>query len=206
MKYLWLVAIGISTIDAKAQTVTGVKVSVTADSAATAREKALDQGHELAFQKLLKENFPESSALLPSHDTIMNMVTDFSIDREKTTPTSYAASLTFQFDSPQVQAWVQKQDQPSSREISSSPYSFEDGKILKIEGYYGTFSEWQNIKKALEGIAEIQKVVVLALSPQSANLEVVYGGNIEKLQQDLLLKGFLLSSREGIWKISTNGI
>lgn len=87
-------------------TVADVKVSVTADSAAVARDKALDQAHALAFQKLLKENFPEESKNPPSTDVIMNMVTDFSIDREKTTPKSYTASFTFQFDASQLLGWV----------------------------------------------------------------------------------------------------
>ncbi len=203
MNYLWLIAIGVGTFDAQAQTVTGVKVSVTADSAATAREKALDQAHDLAFQKLLKENFSEVATPLPSHDTVMNMVRDFSIDREKTTPTSYTASLTFQFDAPQVQAWMQKQDQPSFPTLHSTQHSSKNQKTLKIESSYKTLSEWQDIKKKLEGSPEVQKVVVLAFSPQSAHLDVILGGDIEKLQQDLLLKGWLLSSGKEGWKISS---
>ena len=63
MKPLWFLILCLFIECAKAQiiTVADVKVSVTADSAAVARDKALDQAHVLAFQKLLKENFPEES-------------------------------------------------------------------------------------------------------------------------------------------------
>ncbi|HUX79914.1 MAG TPA: hypothetical protein VMW10_09260 [Alphaproteobacteria bacterium] len=202
MKCVW-VFLGLLLVDnarAEVMTVTNVKVSVTADSAATAREKALDRAHDLAFQKLLDESFLENSGSLPPHDAVMNMVSDFSIDREKTTPTSYAASLTFQFDSPQVQAWLQQQ----SNVTPLSPQTSGKEKLFIMKASYTTLSEWQNIKKALETFPEVKKVTVLAFSPRDANVEITYGGSIEKLQQNLLQKGYLFSPDEKGWTITSN--
>jgi hypothetical protein len=207
MKYLWifLALLGIECVKADVMTVANVKISVTADSSAVAREKALDRAHDLAFQKLLNESFPEKSGPLPPHDTVMNMVTDFSIDREKTTPTSYTASLTFQFDGPKIQTWLRHQGQSSPKEAFSVPHLSGRGSPLKMKASYTSLVDWQNVKKALETLSGVQKVIVLAFSLHKANMEVVYDGSLEKLQQHLLKKGYLLSPHEEGWIISSNG-
>ncbi|OJW54067.1 MAG: hypothetical protein BGO67_08370 [Alphaproteobacteria bacterium 41-28] len=207
MKYLW-VFVALQFIDyAKAEviTVTNVKVSVTDDSSATAREKALERAHDLAFQKLLNESFPEKASPLPPHDRVMNMVTDFSIDREKTTPTSYTASLTFQFDGSQVQTWLQQKGQTSPKEAFSVEQSSARGKPLKMYISYTSLIQWQDVKKVLETFPGVQKFTVLAFSLQNARVEVAYCGSLEKLQQHLLQKGYLLSPQEEGWIISSNG-
>ncbi len=207
MKYLWILVIFLFMQNAKAQVmiVQNVRVSVTADSAATAREQALDRAHDLAFQKLLNENFPEKSGPLPSHDAAMNMVIDFSIDREKTTPTSYTASLTFQFNASQVHSWLQQQDHSSLQEASPVSQRSGEGRILQMKASYSSLPEWQNVKRALESIPGVNKVTILSISLQNANIEVVYGGNLEKLQQYLLKKECLLSSQKEGWMISSKG-
>jgi hypothetical protein len=205
MKTIWIFAFCFFTSLAHAHviTVTGIKVTVTADSAAAAREKALDQAHELALQKVLSENFPESSQGLPPHDTIVNMVNDFSIEREKTTPKSYTASLTFQFDSAQIESWLHKgnSSNPTVSESSSPPIGENS---LKILASYSTLPEWLHIKKTLETAPGAEKVNVLSLSPQSATIQLSYRGQTEKLQQHLLQQDLLLSPQEGSWLISSN--
>jgi len=211
MKYLWaLLAFFImQPANAKIIIVGDVKVSVRADSAAAAREQALDQAHQLAFQKLLSEHFPERAGPLPSQDVLKDMVSDFSIDREKTTPTSYTASLTFQFDEPQVVNWVQRiqTHQPNQHGPSSSPFlpqPKEERKPLIIAVSYGNHAEWQHIKKTLETFPGVQKLSVFTLSPKNAKLEIIYRGSIDTLMQGLLQKNILLSQQEDGWMISSN--
>lgn len=147
MRLLWILTLCLLIAPAQAHvmTVTGVKVSVTANSSAVAREQALEQAHTQAFQKLLDENFPEKIGPLPSSETLMNMVQNFSIDREKATPKGYTASFTFQFDGPKVEAWVnqgQSQDVPFA-----SQKSLEGRRTLKITASYESLSEWQHLKR-----------------------------------------------------------
>ena len=205
MKYIYFLVtfLLIQSVIAEVVTVTDVKVSVTADSPAAAREQALDRAHSLAFQKLLIENFPEKSGVLPSQDDLINMVEDFSIDREKTTPRSYTASLTFQFDKSQLQAWLQ-QGQPSSSRSSVSQQPYTEGKLFKMTATYTTLSQWQQIKKAVESSPEVQKMTVFSFSPQNAYMEVVYSGDMVKLQQHLLRQELTLSSQGDVWVISSN--
>lgn len=194
---------------AKAQTITveDVKVSVTADSAASARDQALDQAHQLAFQKLVKENFPESTLSLPSEDTMRDMVRDFSINREKTTPTSYTASLTFQFDEPRVLTWAQQSQhrQQASASLPIAPQLYEKSEPLKILATYGTHSEWQYIKKTLENLPGVQNLSIFTLSPKNASMRINYIGLIDKLQKGLMEKGIILSQQDEEWVASLNG-
>ncbi len=202
MKYIWLLVVFLFIPKANAQNmvISDVKVSVTADSAATAREQALEQAHALAFQKLLKENFPENSGPLPSSDTLMNMVSDFSIDREKTTAKSYTASLTFQFDGPKVHNWLQQGESGTS-----SPSSLAQlGKPLNIKAIHSSLPQWNKIKQTLETFPGVQKVTVKALSPESAELEIVYGGDINHMQEHLRQKGFIFALNGDSWLISLN--
>lgn len=204
MRLLWILAfcLLISPVQARVMTVTGVKISVTADSSAKAREQALEQAHTQAFQKLLDENFPEKIGPLPSAETLMNMVQNFSIDREKATPKGYTASFTFQFDGPKVEAWV---TQGQSQAIPLSPQkSLGGGQALKITASYASLSEWQRLKKILQDFPGAQHLNVGSFSSNAANVEFTYGGDVEKLQQHLLSQGFLLSPQEGTWIISSN--
>lgn len=208
MKYFWIVAVLLFFHEAKAQTITvqEVKVSVKADSAAAAQAQALQKAHELAFQKLVRENFPECIISLPSQDILNNMVNDFSIDREKSTPTSYMASLTFQFDEPQIMAWVQ-QTQLNAQNGPTVPRRLQSngiGRSLRISASYGTHGEWLHIKKTLEKCAGVQNLSIFTLSPKNANLEIYYRGPIDQLEQTLLQKDILLSQQDDNWVIALN--
>lgn len=209
MKYFLIVAVFFLMDMAKAQTITvrDVLVSVKADSAASAREQALDQAHSLAFQKLVDEHFPERADSLPSQDVLRDMVSDFSIDQEKTTPQSYRASLTFQFDESQVINWVQQipYTQPTSQSSHFLHQPYEESGFLKIIATYATHSEWQHIRKALENFPGVQNLSIVTLSPKKASMEITYGGAIDKLEQGLLQKGILLSQQEDSWLASLKG-
>jgi hypothetical protein len=202
MKYLWLfvVFLFIPGVNAQNMTISDVKVSVTADSVATAREQALVQAHTLAFQKLLQESFPEKAGPLPSYDTIVDMVSDFSIDKEKTTAKSYTASLTFQFEGPKVHTWLQQGEQRTV----SQPFLERERKPLKIKASYSSLLQWNQIKQALETSPNVQNLTVKTLSPQNADLEIAYGGDLNPLQEYLRQKGVAVTLNGDSWVISLN--
>ena len=208
MKYFWIGAVLLFFHEAKAHTITvrDVRVSVKADSAASAREEALDRAQGLAFQKLVKENFPEHTISVPSQDALHNMINDFSIDREKSTPTSYTASLTFQFDEFQVMNWAQ-QTQLNEQNGPTAPrglYSHGRGSPVKILASYGAHREWLYIKKTLENCVGIQNLSIFTLSPKNATLQINYRGSMDQLEQVLLQKNILLSQQGDNWVIALN--
>jgi hypothetical protein len=184
-------------------TVADVKVSKKAESAGSAREKALVEAHQIAFQKLLQENFPDKIATLPPPDTLMDMVNDFSIDREKTSPTTYAASMTFQFDRPQVLAWVQQKPSPmtpSSPTPTKDPFKKE--KPIQIAATYASHEEWKQIKKSLESFVGSDQVHILKYSSKNADLSIDYTGDSAQLERQLRSEGFTLAPQENGWIIS----
>ena len=81
-------------------TVTGVRVDVTAKTAAAAREAAHAEGHVTAMAKLLARLLPrdEQSLLRPLEaPEILAYVQDFSVGDERTSNVRYLAELTFRF-------------------------------------------------------------------------------------------------------------
>lgn len=220
--YLILAVLCISISHARALSVSDVRVSVTADSAAAAREQAIEKAHELAFEKLVKENFPDQVASLPSPDKLMNMVTNFSIDKEKTSPKKYAASMTFQFDGGQVQSWLKKASKSSEPSLPISTYREEIIQIhpqiehgsapvqqngpapLKVTATYNSLPEWQHIKRTLEDAQGMINVSVTNLSAQRASVDLEYGGNIDRLHQQLLSQGLTLAPEGDSWIITSN--
>jgi hypothetical protein len=184
--------------EALALSVKSVKVSVTAESAAVAREKAIQQAHQAAFQKLLQESFPENTTPPPPYEKIEDMVSDFSIDQERTTPTSYAASLTFQFDDVAVHEWL-KQPLVSPSGMSNLN-SFRKGREpLKVEVKYDTHSEWRKIKGALEKSPAVYGVDVLALSSKGATIHLTRDGEVIQLQKDLQGENITLAPQGDGW-------
>ncbi len=77
-----------------------VKVDITAETAAKARETALSEGEFRAFRKLLKRlTLSEDHDKLPQLNSgeIAAYLSDFSISHEKTSPVRYLARLHFRF-------------------------------------------------------------------------------------------------------------
>ena len=204
MKYFYLiVAFFLSyPVQAHTLTVSHVKVSVKADSAASAQAQALDQAHQLAFQKLVAEHFPDHAGPLPSKEVLQDMVTDFSIDREKTTPLSYTASLTFQFNEPSVLAWLHR-GQQATRSSPLSYQSYNNKDVLNMTVSYATHEEWQQSRKTLETFPGVQTFSILALTAKNARIKLSYRGSMDQLKQGLLQKGLLLTQQDDEWKVSS---
>lgn len=81
-------------------TVSGVPVDVTADTAAQARTRALAEGQQRAFDRLLARlTMPEDRNRLPGLDseTLTSLVQGIEIEGERTSPVRYLASLTVRF-------------------------------------------------------------------------------------------------------------
>lgn len=205
MKYFGII-VGLLLLQAAyAQTITvgNVKVSVRAESAASAQEQALDKAHQLAFQKLVHENFPESSVSLPDSDTLREMVRDFSIDREKTTPTSYMASLTFQFSEPSVLAWLQRAQQSDpSLSLVRKPHT--ENLSLNLTASYTNHTEWQYIKETLENFPGVQTLSIFTLSSKNATMKMTYRGPMDTLKKGLLQKDILLTEQGDGWMVASS--
>lgn len=176
-----------------------IKVSVTDKSAAIAREKALDQAHVLAFEKLMKDNFPDYQNTQVPHDAILGMVLGFSIEREKSTSKNYTALLSFQFDGSKVTSWLQNQ---SSDEEVKKTASSQKGQLLQLFVTYDSLNEWTKIKNVLETSPQVNHIKYLTISPKEAEVSVVCSGSQDQLRKSFDMKGISVSPKDGKWEVS----
>ena len=91
-------------------TVTGVSVDITADTAAAARRQAIEEGHRLAWNRLvqrlvLKDQLNRIPAL--TRADIDPLVRSFGIDSERRSSVRYIGDLRFQFGLAEVRAFLQ---------------------------------------------------------------------------------------------------
>ena len=96
-------------------TVYDIPVDATAEDAASARVAALEDGHRVAMNELLERIVPETSRLsLPEFtpEEIAQLVQDFSVADERTSPVRYLAKLTFRFNAEAVRQFLGQRDAP----------------------------------------------------------------------------------------------
>ena len=87
--------------DASVFLVRDVAVDATAGNATDARDRALAEGHAVAFRRLIARMVPEDAAgkvSEPAPASIALLVRSFEVDDEKTSRVRYLARLTFRFD------------------------------------------------------------------------------------------------------------
>lgn len=104
-------------------TVSKVAVDVTATTAAAARERAIQEGQRQGFMRLVARLVPASNVpRLPrlSDAAVADLVRDFEIADEKTSPVRYIADLTIRFKPTQVRALLRGSGIPFS-ETPSRP-------------------------------------------------------------------------------------
>ncbi|WP_430474892.1 DUF2066 domain-containing protein [Thalassospira lucentensis] len=116
-------------------TVTGVHVDESAETAAAAREKALEIGQRRAFEEVVARlTLPEDRAGLASPDTgeITNMVRDFGVSDEKTSSVRYIADMTVRFKDDELRRYLRFRD-ISFAELQSKPVMIVP--VYRTSGY-----------------------------------------------------------------------
>ncbi|MEQ8393152.1 MAG: DUF2066 domain-containing protein [Thalassospira sp.] len=116
-------------------TVSGVHVDESAETAAAAREKALEIGQRRAFEEVVARlTLPEDRAGLASPDTveITNMVRDFGVSDEKTSSVRYIADMTVRFKDDELRRYLRFRD-ISFAELQSKPVMIVP--VYRTSGY-----------------------------------------------------------------------
>jgi len=102
-------------------TVRGVKVDVTAETAAKARTQALAEGERMAFTKLIERlTMRIDRELLPnlSGKEISSYVRDFEVAEEKNSQVRYLASLNYTFKGDEIRGLLQDNQVPFAETMS----------------------------------------------------------------------------------------
>ncbi len=129
-------------------TVTGVHVDESAETAAAAREKALEVGQRRAFEEVVARlTLPEDRAGLqiPATGEITNMVRDFGVSGEKTSSVRYIADMTVRFKDDELRRYLRFRD-VSFAELQSKPVMIVP--VYRTSGYVSLWDDpnpWREI-------------------------------------------------------------
>lgn len=197
--YLFLCFLTMECAFAQSLVIDNVKVSVTDKSAGEAKEVALEQAHDLAFEKLLELHFPDKQGLKATHEDVLNMVSGFSIEREDSKAKTYTALLAFQFDLSKVMSWAQGHSYTNGVQ---NPSAVEVGQVLRLMAQYENLHEWNRIKKVLLSSQQIHNVIYEAISFNQAELKATLTGSVDKFKELLNQNGLSVSQLGDKWVVS----
>jgi hypothetical protein len=102
-------------------TVRGVSVDVTAQTAAQARDEALLQGQVEAFNRLLARILPREAMIrVPPLEPgqVLDYVSDFAVDNERTSDVRYLADLTVRFNDQSLRSFLAANDLAHAETLS----------------------------------------------------------------------------------------
>jgi hypothetical protein len=134
-------------------TVVDVDVDVTAETAAAARETAIESGHRAAFDRLMRRLVPNNQIQdVPQIDAerITQMVRSFGVDNEKTSAVRYLARLRFDFDRVATRRFLRESGTPFAETKSKTVLVLP---VLRRAGIYLLWdaqNTWLQAWQALE--------------------------------------------------------
>ena len=182
----------------QALTVRNVTVSMRAKSLEEAREEAIERAHQLAFQKMRDDYFPDSiSKTTPPPEKLKEMVENFSIEKEKngTDNKTYTASLSFEFNQEAAHKWFEHTKSPKTASMVAR------GTPLKVKVSYTSLPQWQRIKHILQMFPEGHEMRLLSLTTHDAEIELPYARETTILQEKLKNEGLRLQPEQGYWTL-----
>lgn len=125
----------------KVYTVAGVAVDNTAETAATAREQAIVEGHRLAFDRLIARLVPadqRGNIDRPTQSDIVPLVLSYEIEEEKRSSVRYLGMLKFRFRRGEVRAFLQ------SKGINFAETRSKRVLVLPVYEYAGALLLWDD--------------------------------------------------------------
>ncbi|MBU0799573.1 MAG: DUF2066 domain-containing protein [Alphaproteobacteria bacterium] len=148
-----LAALWLSIAPAAAQdplyTIEGIKVDITAASAAAAREEAFIKAEQDAFAALAQRLLSEAELATfvpPDADTISNMVQDFELTEERLSTVRYMGTYTFRFKDSDVQKFFSVKGTAytdvSSRPVLVLPFYQWGSRMVLWEGDNPWLNAW----------------------------------------------------------------
>lgn len=170
-------------------TVTGVHVDESADTAAAAREQALEIGQRKAFEEVVARlTLPEDRAGLevPETSVITNMVRDFGVSNEKTSSVRYIADMTVRFKDDELRRYLRFRD-VSFAELQSKPVMIVP--VYRTSGYVTLWDDpnpWREVwsrNVATSGLVPIKAPIGDLTDIGTVSAEQAENGAMERLNQ-----------------------
>ncbi|MBC07179.1 MAG: hypothetical protein CMO10_12890 [Thalassospira sp.] len=170
-------------------TVTGVHVDERAETAAAAREQALEIGQRQAFEEVIARlTLPEDRTGLEMPETavITNMVRDFGVSNEKTSSVRYIADMTVRFKDDELRRFLRFRD-ISFAELQSKPVMIVP--VYRSNNYVSLWDDpnpWREVwsrNVATSGLVPIKAPIGDLTDISTITAEQAEGGSMERLAQ-----------------------
>ena len=170
-------------------TVTGVHVDERAETAAAARESALEIGQRKAFEEVVARlTLPEDRAglAMPDTSTITNMVRDFGVSNEKTSSVRYIADMTVRFKDDELRRYLRFRD-ISFAELQSKPVMIVP--VYRTNNYVSLWDDpnpWREVWSrniATSGLVPIKAPIGDLTDISTISAEQAENGAMERLGQ-----------------------
>lgn len=170
-------------------TVTGVHVDERAETAAAARERALEIGQRRAFEEVIARlTLPEDRTGLSMPDTseIINMVRDFGVSNEKTSSVRYIADMTVRFKDDALRRFLRFRD-ISFAELQSKPVLIVP--VYRTANFANLWDDpnpWRDVWSrniATSGLVPIKAPIGDLTDISTVSVEQAENGAMERLAQ-----------------------
>lgn len=153
-------------------TIEGVKVDVTAESAAVARDQAFAQAQTQAYAQL------RTRLHLPPEPLTSAMIQDVAVEEEHFSATRYIATLTVRFDPEAFANITSLPMDAQALEITPHPglgTPLAPANRIKAKAHFGSIQEWARFEGALERLAlgGVAKARVMAITTQEAQIDII---------------------------------
>ena len=170
-------------------TVSGVHVDERAETAAAARERALEIGQRKAFEEVVARlTLPEDRAglAMPDTSTIINMVRDFGVSNEKTSSVRYIADMTVRFKDDELRRFLRFRD-ISFAELQSKPVMIVP--VYRTNNFVNLWDDpnpWRDVwarNIATSGLVPIKAPIGDLTDISTVSAEQAESGSMERLSQ-----------------------
>ncbi|MDD3371970.1 MAG: hypothetical protein PHE27_09125 [Alphaproteobacteria bacterium] len=191
----------ISAIISDPFTVTDINVDITADTAAHARDKALEEAQRKGYVQLLTKLGTTDSGNL-SADELAGLVRSFEVQSEHLSPVRYVGVFTVSFKEaavrnrvivppPQAQPQSHTLQLPASMQAPVAP-SEPPPAHLSVTIRAESLPAWVQIKKRLSEVMPITNIDMLGIGRGLVHIDLTYTGLLDDLKEAVAAQNFLL--------------
>ena len=174
-------------------TVTDVKIDVTADSAAHARDQALMQAERKAYEQLCARLEADSDAKKLSDDDIAGLVASFEVQNERLSAVRYIGIFTIHFNPSAVQRTISVSYSPPAAAVEEPPpppvSSFAH---VFVAVQADSLPIWAQLKRRLSTVSQVVRIDTLTLKRGLINIDLFYNGSIDDLKNAAADQGLII--------------
>jgi len=183
-------------------TIPNIEISHSGDETAISKIKAIETGEMEALRSVLSNLGAAGRVQNLSSEQVGLLVESYELQNEKTTETSYSATMTVSFNPAQVKALLGNgQNAPPGK-----PEVLVGQPMISLRAVFRDIPEWLIIKDKLQKMNFVQKTEIKDIAAQSADMDIYYqGAVISDLPQLFQSYGMHISGGPSGWILQDAG-